>query len=540
MYGLDFAPAGEIEHGPTIERIRALERRGPAAHLIQQVSEALRQRSHDSEGNENLLKEGQVNFLRELATMGGAFAPMPVGSGKTLATFLAPVVTQAQRPVLLLPASLKHKTRREYAEYFQNWKVRLPEIVSYEEMGREDRTEKLNDMRPDLLILDEAHRVKNPDASSTRKILRYIDTHKPMVACLSGTLIDAHFLHYWHLARASLRERAPVPILHSEAERWANALDKEIGMANRVGRGALDSFPGGYFEWLRGTKGVAPSAGNDCGSSIEMRMWNLALPDELTELIAGVVETSLRPDGEELATWDVPDYVCQLSQGFYYVWDPLPPDWWLEPRKRYNAYVRAVLDEHLDGLDSPLMVANALERGRPVPAAHIGMQLRSAWKAVKDRFTPNCVPRWVHVGPLVEIAKHAQRMRAIVWTRHSSAGEMLEKLGLPYFGAGTNPESAAPGKAFAASIQAHATGKNLQKHWNANLVLTPSTNATTWEQLIGRTHRLGQSADTVIVEVLDAAAYHKDAVRKAIANAKQAAHASGALPKLLLADSDFR
>lgn len=543
MYGLDtFAgPSGTIENDSAFQRIAGLLRRSEVDdQTIRTASEILRTRELDDEGEENLLRRDQVVALKELVEMRGLFAPMAVGSGKTLVELLAATVVQAQRPIMVLPASLREKTRREYAEYFRNWRVRLPKLVSYEEMGRLDRDGLLSAEMPDLLIFEEAHRVKNFGSAVTRRFLRYIEEHNPMVCMLSGTLISDSFMDYWHLAKAALGALAPVPLMRSEAERYAAALDRDTGRMARVSKGALESLPGGYFEWLRGSRGVVASKGSDCPASIELKPWSLDLPKDLKDLAKDVVDTSTRPDGEPLESWDVPDVLCQLAQGCYYIWDPLPPLWWLEPRKRWHAYVRAILGEHIPGLDSPLAVASSLDHGRYVPAAAEGAFFLKQWRQVKKKFEPNPVPVWVHVEPLVRIAEHAHKTKCIVWTRHSHPGDMLGKLGLPYYGAGANPESAPANTAICCSISAHATGKNLQKKWHRSLVLTPPAGVSTWEQLIGRTHRIGQKSDTVVVEYLDAISYHRDVVRRAVQSAKHTAKSSGFLPKLLVADSEYR
>tara|TARA_R110000824_G_scaffold62155_1_gene164831 strand:- start:357 stop:623 length:267 start_codon:yes stop_codon:yes gene_type:complete len=52
------------------------------------------------------------------------------------------------------------------------------------------------------------------------------------------------------------------------------------------------------------------------------------------------------------------------------------------------------------------------------------------------------------------------------------------------------------------SIKAHGTGKNLQR-WSHNLLTSFLPNGSALEQLIGRTHRLGQEADEVYVHYFE-------------------------------------
>jgi hypothetical protein len=259
------------------------------------------------------------------------------------------------------------------------------------------------------------------------------------------------------------------------------------------------------------------------------------MPPKLKAIIDDVALTSMRPDGELLDEWELPECLCQLACGFYYVWDPMPPDWWLLPRRAWRAYERSVLDEHLPGFDSPSMIANALDHGGPLqpPAANLGRELLQAWRAVRDQFTPNPVPVWLDASIMTQAVERAGA-GCLIWTKYRAVGHLLEGLGVPYYGGGTNPR-AAKGKTIAASIAAHGTGKNLQA-WHRSLVLTPMANANAWEQLIGRTHRLGQRADTVHVDVLASIDYHGAVLGRVLAEARATSAASGFSHKLVDAD----
>jgi SNF2 family DNA or RNA helicase len=75
--------------------------------------------------------------------------------------------------------------------------------------------------------------------------------------------------------------------------------------------------------------------------------------------------------------------------------------------------------------------------------------------------------------------------------------EKLRDKGLVVYGAGEDiPDG--PAHHCAMSVKAHGTGKNLQQ-WSNNLLTSFLPNGSTLEQLIGRTHRLGQQADEVFV-----------------------------------------
>lgn len=546
-----------VVHGDAgLARVLGLPRRRPASpELVEALSRVLRV---DPNGTA-LLRQCQADTLNEAWDYRGAFCPQQVGAGKSLSTMALPTLLRSARPVLMIPASLREKTRRDFVRYRQDWQVRLPELVSYQEMGRPDREDLLFRKLPDLLILDEAHHVRNRDAAVTRRIDRYISVMeagglRPIVVALSGTLLSENLLDYWHIIRWCLGDRAPVPTRHADAERWAQALDRDLGILHRIPGGALDDIPGGFHEWLRNSRGVIPTFGSDCSASILLSVWRPETPPELQRVIDEVTRSSLRPDDELLDEWELPDCLAQLALGFWYRWDPAPPDWWLDPRRAWRYYVRDVLDAHLDGFDSESQIVSALDRdstptsynviaaseGRnpwteaPVPPnADTGRARLAAWRAVREHFTPNTVPVWITDSVLRQAADHARRTPTLVWTRYRAAGFKLAELGIPYFPGGTDPDGQR--NSIALSISAHGTGRNLQ-HYSRALYLTLMANADAWEQGIGRMHRAGQRSDTVNIDVIGSIPYHGATLAKVLTQARAIEKAAGFTPKLCLAD----
>src|SRR5690606_28808723 len=108
------------------------------------------------------------------------------GAGKTLISYLAPCILDAKRPLLILPAKLKEKTRREFRTLAYHWRGPHPDafrIESYELLGRMNAGNKLDDKgrvvrpgfleryNPDLIILDEFHKAKNIRGAAVAKRL---------------------------------------------------------------------------------------------------------------------------------------------------------------------------------------------------------------------------------------------------------------------------------------------------------------------------------------------------------------------------------
>ncbi len=527
-----------VEHSSEVDRVASLPRRDDVSEeLIDLLTAFL-----ILPGGVGRLRKGQVAALREMYQARGLFAPMPCGTGKTLVTLLAPTLLGSVRPVLMVPKGLVEKTRREFCEYRQNWNVRLPRILGYEMLSVREFA--LDELAPDLLMADEAHMIRN-DSGRTRRVRRYIEAHPECVyAPMSGTLITDRLMDMHHLAVDALKDKAPVPLRPVDAERWALSLDRDIGTARRIAPGALERLPGGFHEHLRGTAGVVYVPGSDCASALEIERWSPPLPETLRTIINQVEASDMRPDGEMLNEMETPSCLSMLALGFYQVWDPLPPDWWLQPRRYWWAYERAVLEEKLPGYDTPKQIRDALDgreeqhgqeflvRGKPLPPyATEGRQLLASWRAVKDQFEPNSVPVWLDRSVMDATINLVEARGWLVWTRWRAAGQALASLGLPYFGGGQNPEPLA-GQSCAVSIAAHGTGKNLQA-WHTSLCLTPPGKNVGHEQFISRTHREGQTADLVRVKYLDVIDYHGNTLDRVLAQARATGKASGFGQKLV-------
>src|SRR5262249_2414425 len=130
-----------------------------------------------------------------------------------------------------------------------------------------------------------------------------------------------------------------------------------------------------------------------------------------------------------------------------------------------------------------------------------------AWWRVHDRPSPPVEPVWLNDFLVRQAYGWSQEeMGSIIWFEHRAFGEHLKAYQIPVFSGGEDasreilrvtPETH---PAIACSIKAHGTGLNLQAY-SRNLLVTPPSNAQTWEQTLGRTHRPGQAADRVTVDV---------------------------------------
>lgn len=518
---------------PDIQRVLSLPRRtDDPPELRRRLSEWLRVRTYNDAGEENMLLPAQPPALREFYETGCLFMNGRVGCGKTLITFTAPILLQAQRPLLVIPASDDEKTRRDFARYSKDWHVRMPRILHYEEISLYTRERELWDMQPDVIMFDEAAAgLGNPKSGRAKRIARYILQFRPKIAVLSGTLIGPKFMGYWHLLIWALKDRAPAPFQKERAIEWAPYIDR--GEVAALGLGAV----GDWHAWLRSSRGVFCTTESDCDAEIRLSIWNPPTPPEIQRVIDDVADTKIRPDGEPLGDLEVPDVLCQLAQRFFYVWDPLPPSWWRVPRSGWFKYERYVLDLELPAFDTPAQLALAIDRHRmghrtELPPHHEdGAKLLDAWREVEPKFTPNPVPIWLDESFMDQVIDRAGD-GCLIWTRHRAVGEALARRGVPWYGGGIDPERAPPGQTIGVSIQAHTTSKNLQA-WHKGLWLVPMGQEDKWEQGIGRMHRRGQKSPVIYVDILCNTEYHETVLERVFKDARKVQHDSGFSHKLL-------
>ena len=502
------------------------------------------------------LRPIQAVALYEIGTVGGLFGPLRVGAGKTLISLLAPEVAFATRPLLLVPAALAQKTKRDERILRHHWK--LPEfirIVSYEWLGRVQAAGFLADYRPDMIIADEVHRLKNGKAAVTRRVRRYMSdaVDKPKFVGMSGTITKRSLHDFAHILRWALPpEDAPLPRWHNDLELWADALDERKGQTRRADPGALVVLCNdeerklwaqrerrraarmAFRRRLVDTPGVVATKETPIDASLEVRSVEPKVSPGIDDAFETLRNDFVTPDG-----WPIADglamfrHAREIALGFYYVWDPRPPQHWLIARQVWAAFVRQVL-RNSRTLDSELQVR---QRHGDAPQC-------KAWIDVRDDFAPNTVPRWIDDSVVEFCASWAKRNRGIVWVEHTCFGERLSKVsGLPYYGRkgrdarGRYIEDHPEGKGFIASIASNGTGRNLQR-WNKNLITSMPANGMQTEQLLGRTHRDGQTADEVTFDVLVSCAEHVGAFWQAMRDAQFVADLNGSPQKLLVADVD--
>lgn len=627
----------EVQVTPEFMRVLNLPRRdweeaAKLNDLYLRMTQAYKQRAGTQE-----MRLIQAAALADAHDMRGLFAPVRVGEGKTLLTFmLATVITGVRRPALILPSGLIKKTWREFNELKKHWichpafitrKSFDAHVISYEMLGRESGKDKLNELRPDLIISDETHKFRNFDAACTKRMQRFMVANPTTMFCgMSGTITKRSLKDYWHLLFWALRHHMPVPRSPDEAARWSEALDEKktdsmgrrqpgallqfcsteelqaiapkprdpntlgltrtIQMPEEAFRAKLKAARQGFQRRLRDTPGVICSPNRNLDCSLIIRRLDVHPSPIVEEHLARLREEWVTPNGDLLTmpteVWRV---AREIATGFYYRWEPPPPEHWMKARSAWNWVVRQVLDPregiyyhqfaHLN-LDSPMQVASALlsteagvenvhvtnadgslvmddqggfvyrqvtHPGRPpkIGDAHI-LKTYLRWREVRKDYKIKTVAQWVDDSMLRYCFDWMSRNGpAIVFVEHRAFGEVLAQMtgtgfcsqgGLDANGITIEDHA---GRNVVASIAANHAGRNLQA-WNKMLIVTITPTGSLAEQLIGREHRPGQKEDTVYVDWICACEEQDRGFKQMMADARYIQDSTGQTQKLLYAD----
>ncbi len=391
-------------------------------------------------------------------------------------------------------------------------------------------------------MTDEAHKLKNPKAAVTRRVARYMGANQSTVFVpLTGSIMKDSIKDFAHLMRWAMRDQCPMPIPADDLEQWANALDEGLNIMARRSPGVLlDLLPldepfedGGeiararkiFFARTNATAGiVSADTATEYTGSLLIEAVEYTPNEKTIQNFATLRSTMCRPDGwalsDAMQQWRV---ARELALGLHYTWDPLPPVQWLEARKQYAKLVRDTLKAPISqkmGWDSELQITTAIING----VLNDEYGLLQAWRDIKPTFDVNSVPVW-HDETALRLCGDwlADHPKGIAWCEHRFFARTLSKMtGIPYFGAKglddkDNFIQDANGPIIA-SIAANSTGRNLQEKWCDNLLTAALSDSERLEQLCGRTHRFGQKADSVTLDVLVACREHGESIPRALSS----------------------
>lgn len=544
----------------------------------------------------------QVEALLQYDAVGSPFCPIGVGWGKTLLALM--IANRAwRRPEIRGRANNRRILLVCYTGAYEQlvghdigWaRTKVPIQVPFYSLGRKRPQERLayakslrsgcyvipmshvSDrsfsefiaaLKPDTVILDEAHQCSNPTAARTKRIRGYCEESNCDFVPLSGTMTRKSIRDYHHLLKASRGDQMPLPKSSMLAAEWGQVLDSGAGDPSDAATGPIkplvewarrkfpredfsfstDGIRHAYMRRLCTAPGVVSSGDADLGVSLILATKEIpqetceAAPGwaKLTSLIADVQEAWLTPNGDEIEhaihTWK---WMFELSAGFYNELTWPEPDVYAERRgistgeavkaleaakfyhsghQEYSKVLRSWLESRArPGLDTPFLVGKDMHSHGPKNVTPDLYEAWQTWKARDFEGRPERDSRAVRICPYkvhaaVRWAAALESGGGIVWAYHEDvcrwAFEELRAAGadplLCLAGDAGNRailDPANAGRLIVASIAAHGTAKNLQA-WSRNfLIQTPRPPAMA-EQLLGRTHRNGQAADEVRVDMV--------------------------------------
>lgn len=518
----------------------------------------------------------QAVALDELAHNRGLFVVVAVGGGKTLICYLAPVMVQASRPLHLIPASLRDKTRREFAEYsrhFYGFKPEAYRIESYQRLASIGQSDLLESYKPDVIVCDEAQHLENPRAAATRRLKRYVEGN-PGIRCvfLSGTITKRSIKDYSHLAAWALKELSPVPRTWTDVEPWAQAIDEKPAQGRRILPGGLRRLAGTPSEVVSMNSPSVDERIATCRAVYRRRFETTpgVVTSDKSTLPVGLIIRDLDPeefpldphDGMEKhwlrfrEDWELPDgepmvdvleisrHARELSLGFFYRWKFPAPEPWKEARRQWGRFIRKTL-KHSRTLDTELQVIRAIRSGH-CHNQDEGEAVLFQWEAVKPTFVPITEPQWLSDTVLRHCARWMSQHPGIVWVEQECFGSSLSRAtGVPFYGEqgravdGRRIEDHKPQTPLIASMRANGTGRNLQG-WHYNLITAPPYTGASIEQLIGRTHRNGQEKEAVFFDMLTNCSEHVRTFWKTVKDSEYIQSTTGIPQRLGMATLDVR
>ena len=513
------------------------------------------------------LRPIQSQALAALEDAKGGLFSIGVGWGKTLIGFLAAHATKSKFTIFLAPASTCAQLESNYMKLKGQFKLGPVEIVSYGRLSRPDGSdllERLAEPYKDeeiIIVCDEVHRIKRKESARTKRVIRFLREHQAVrFVGMSGTLTSKGLKDMAHIAEMALRENSPLPRDRNHINAWAECIDVDGQPGDTDWKTVVPLWKlyndesvfrsrykdrrtrirKAFQQRFRTSPGVVASVEGALGCSLELLKMPLLTPPSIENALELAVDEEATPDGDvfkdDSSQWRA---LRQISAGFYYRWvwpDGEADEDWLDARYEWSRCVRRELSYSAkQGYDSPLLVANQV--ARELEEGRRGF-IHRAWalwfgSGLSKQKAPPTEAVWIDDFLIRDAVAWAGRQEepVILWYESKAVEDKLRENGIPVYGAGNNPPETGP--TCAMSIRAHGVGKNLQHGWSSQLALELPSSGTVWEQLLGRTHRPGQEADTVKFYMYQHTQPYKQAMAKARTDAAYIQDTTGGRQKLL-------
>jgi len=552
------------------------------------------------DSNKLKLRDIQADALLELAHVGSLFGIVGVGWGKTIISLLAGVITDSKKTLLIVPPEVCYQlTERDIPQIQQEYNMEF-NYVCFKGRSREDRAVHANVchslyilpysllsqpdaysllecINPDLIVLDEAHRVKRRESARSKRLFNYLNKINPdcKLVALSGTITRTSLFDYWHIIKRCLGNNSPLPNLYSTIKEWNDFIGVSQGdtRGEDITKSQMASIKP-VMDWvndnslnghlynsqrdharstfalrLKTAPGVVQTEYQSIDSSLLIDNSDIKIPEKILAELEILDSLWVDPNGDTIT--EVIQYVAtasQISSGFYYQlkWPDGVEDWVLdqqqlkceldkELRKFINSGVRR-------GYDTPMLVYKGLKnRDKEVKVLQ---EMYDGWVSlVNGREIPdrNSSVVWLDdykIRTAVLWSAHDFNLGGIIWYNFKAVGEKLSERmpGAIFCPAGCDYETMLdPDRVIIASIPAHSTGKNLQ-HFSNQLIVDPPRGGAVWEQMLGRTHRQGQKEDEVHAKVLASTEFEKAKIWEAWHDCEYVQLTGGGRQKMLMAD----
>lgn len=446
----------------------------------------------------------QVDALMQFEACRGAFCPVGVGFGKSgiglMVSQIAVHKGWARKILLLVPVHLidglvqRHipewRKRTNLSLTFhvisgktkaQRMKIATSDaagvyIFPYSLMSQLDTLDLLAAINPDMVVADEAHRLKNLRSAVTKKLMHVIKNtrEQPLIfVAMSGSMSSKGIMEYQHLIDMALGDGSPLPRKAGQAFTWglvidANAAPTPSLVAGAMGRlisWAHEKFPedrkqfsnrigvdnarNAYRKRLTLTPGVVVSGDERPTASLAIANYEAGGHGiRLSALMAKAKEDYETPEGEPIDhAIHVYKWLRELTAGFYNsrVW-PQAEDHaknrkiskdeavdrierakvHLKAHQIYTAGAREFFKESPIGIDTPTELALAISRG-----ACSDSSLVDKWHAVHAadfEGRPDRIQIPVRVDPykVQAVVRWAQEYKTgLVWVYHKELGEWI-------------------------------------------------------------------------------------------------------------------
>ena len=453
----------------------------------------------------------QAATLWELHNMHRVMAVARVGAGKTMVGGLAGTITGASKVLYLTPGGVLKGTQKELANLKNlGWLVSPLLLRSFEWLARKEQAEWLTKCKPDLIFVDEAHKLKNKKASSVPKRIRdYIFLAEEQGVDLklvfaTGTPFHSSILDFSHMLVWLLGDGAPVPTHPDDQKMWSSVLDDGDPTHlrhMRIQMGApelrnVEEAREHFASRLNETPGVIIS--NDQFNDVPLNVKCIEKPpvpetDEHQRVLKELWEA---PDGWPLAdmTTEVMAVEQELELGYYRTRDPWPPDSWMEIRSEWCKFVRKQTTREFGRLHTPAQVIEAVQSGNLEDYG-----LLKAWLKVEPEYEWHYIVKWIHDDAIQACVKWAEEhKRGLIWVDKTPFGLRLAKeTGWRYFRSRAKDKDGmhitdCKDDISIASVGSCGTGLNLQFQYHEALFTCPPGSGLQADQTFARLHRPGQ------------------------------------------------